>query len=272
MKKIVLIALPLFLFFACKKAEEQKYDSRDNIYLDLYGSNRDSILYTFAYTPEIQADTLGIPVRIAGLRTDTSAGTEDREFILKAELDSSTAVPGKHFKALESVYHIKKGTGYTEVPLIIYNTDPLLQEQSVTLHFRLYSSKDFGVNIPKLVFGKLVLSSKLERPGFWGMWFGDYYSRTKHEIFLITTGKRELSTEGLDAPMNLYFVSLVNSFLADPARWVEKNPAKGYVLEADGSGRYYFYNVANPTKKMLYRLNEQANKYYFIDENGKEVI
>ena len=103
------------------------------------------------------------------------------------------------------------------------------------------------------------------------MWFGDYYSRVKHQFFLITSGLTELSTDGLDAPKNLYFVSLVNTFLNDPDKWISKNKGKGYVLAPRSDGDFDFYNAANPTKKILYRNNTAANKYYFIDEAGQEV-
>ena len=251
---------------ACKKAEELKYDSHDNIYLDFQGTQRDSILYTFAYEPARAADTQYIPVRISGIRQGV-----DRKFILRAITDSSTALPGTHYKALQDYYVMPKDQGFVNVPVILYNTDPALEEKSVTLKFKLYATDDFSVNLPTLISGKLVFSNKLERPDWWGMWFGDYYSRAKHQFFLITTGQTYLSTNGLDAPKNLYFVSLVTSFLNDPAAWISKNQDRGYVLEPRPDGDFDFYNTANPSKKILYHLDQQAGEFFFIDENGAEV-
>lgn len=271
MKKILLIILIATVVAAgCQKAEELKYSGKDNIMLDFQGSSRDSIIHTFAYTPGKGIDTVYIPVRISGSRTDSSGA--DRKFILRAEKDSSTAKEDLHFKPLEPYYTIKKGTGFTQVPIIIYSKDPELTNKSVTLHFRLYGNEDFDVKLTKLVYGKLVLSNKLERPNWWGMWFGAYYSRIKHEFFLIVTGLTELSTDGLDAPKNLYFESLVRDFMADPFKWVNKNPSKGYVIEKDGATEnYVFYSSANPEKKIPYRKNLQTGLYYFIDEEGNEV-
>ncbi|KIC93522.1 DUF4843 domain-containing protein [Flavihumibacter solisilvae] len=267
---IILLLVSFTMLTACSKSELARYDSNDNIYLDLSREERDSILYSFAYNPGKVKDTVWVPVRISGIRTDSNA-TADRKFVLKAETDSSTAKPDIHYQPLDPVYYIKKGTGFTWVPLVIFNTDPLLEQQSVTLRFRLFPTEDFGVNIPKLTFGKLVFSSKLERPNWWNMWFGDYYSRAKHEFFMIATGLTELSREGLDAPKNLYFVSLVNAFINDPFNWISKHPDAGYIMESLPDGNYNFYHGAKPTKKILYRKNEQANKYYFIDELGTEV-
>ncbi|CAN5790802.1 hypothetical protein BH11BAC3_BH11BAC3_30140 [soil metagenome] len=267
MKKILLLALVAgFILGSCKKADEKRYNSHDNIYLDFGGSDRDSMLYTFAYNPSFGKDTMYVPVRISGIRS-----TVDRKFILKVLQDSSTALPNKHYKPLADTYIMPKDTGFVNVPIEIYNTDPLLEKASVTLRVRLMASEDFDVNIPKLIDGKIVFSNKLERPGWWGMWFGGYYSRVKHEFFLITSGLESLSTNGLDAPKNLYFVSLVNSFLSDPAKWISKNQSKGYMLKLRTDGNYDFYNINNPTRTVLYRNNAQAGKFFFIDENGIEV-
>lgn len=271
MRNLIIIAILIVTAIGCKKAEELRYGSRDNIYLDLMGSERDSLIYTFAYNPALAEDTVWIPVRISGIRTDAENGA-DRKFILKAEKDSSTAQPSLHYKDFDPYYVINKGTGFTWVPLVIYSQDPELTENSVTLHFRLYPSEDFDVNIPKLSVGKLVFSNKLERPNWWGMWFGGYYSRVKHEFFIITTGLTELSMDGLDAPKNLYFVSVVSDFLSNPIKWVEKNPGKGYVITPKaGTPDYEFYSVSNPAKKILYRKSPQTGLHYFIDEFGNEV-
>lgn len=267
MKRIIFIALVTgFVFQSCKKATEKIYDSHDNIYLDFGGSDRDSMLYTFADDPSRGKDTILVPVRISGIRAKV-----DRRFVLKVLQDSSTAIANTHYLPLAESYRMPKDTGFVYVPIVIYNSDPSLEEKSVSIRFKLVATEDFDVNIPKLSDGKLVFSNKLERPSWWGMWFGGYYSRVKHQIFLITSGLTSLSTEGLDAPKNLYFVSLVNSFMADPANWISKNPSKGYQLDLRSDGNFDFYNSQNPAKKILYKKNVQAGKFFFIDENGAEV-
>lgn len=270
MKKIlILLFIASSWLTACKKDQQLVYNSPDNVYFDFQGSERDSLLYTFAYEPSRAADTIYLPVRLSGIRTKTS-----RKFILKAEPDSSTALPLVHYKPFEDSYVIGADSGVHYVPLIIYNTDSLLQQRSVTLKFRLYPTSDLGVAIPDLIFGKLVFSSKLERPDWWGTWMGDYYSQIKHQFFIIVTGLTTLTTGnqgGLDAPKNLYIVSLLTNFLNNPAAWIAKNPGKGYVLQKQVDGSYYFFNTANPSKKTAYRYDAQAGAYFFIDENGNEV-
>jgi hypothetical protein len=271
MKKtlIILFLAGSWLMNSCKKDQELLYNSPDNVYFDFTDSQRDSLLYTFAYEPSRAADTIYLPVRLSGIRTHN-----DRKFIIKAEPDSSTALPLIHYKPFEDYYIIAADSGEYSVPLIIYNTDSLLQERSVTLKFRLFPTADLGVAIPELIFGKLVFSSKLERPDWWSMWMGDYYSQVKNQLFIIVTGQTTLTTGqqgGLDAPKNLYFVSQLTTFLSDPFTWITQNPDKGYVMDKQPDGSYYFYNTANPAKKIPYRYDAQAGAYFFIDENGNEV-
>lgn len=243
------------------------YSSPDNIHFNFSDQQKDSMLYTFAYRPDLATDTVYIPVQLSGTRVN-----HDRRFIIRACKDSSTAIEGVHYKAFDSSYVLPANTGSVYVPLVIYNTDTLLQTQSVMVKFRLYPTPDFGTNLPyNLICNKLVFSNKLEEPSWWPMWMGDYYSRVKHQFFIIVTGLTSLSTDGLDAPKNLYFVSLVTSFVNDPFSWIKKNADKGYVLTRQEDGNYLFYNTATPQKTILYKLIPQTGKYFFIDENGEEV-
>ena len=265
---IIFIAAVTIIFGACKKADLQVYNSSANVYFDFYGNQRDSLIYTFAFEPSRAADTIYLPVRLSGIRTST-----DRKFILKIDRnpDSTTALALKHYKPLDSVYTLKANTGETLVPLIIYNSDSTLQSESVQIRFKLYPTSDLDTALNKLIRGKLVFSSKLERPDWWGMWLGDYFSQTKFQIFIITTGQTSMTTSGLDAPKNLYFVSVLTSFLNDPFNWIKKNAEKGYVMERQANGSYYFYSKDNPNKRILYQYDAQAAKYFFIDENGLEI-
>lgn len=268
MKKLIMISFIAAAFFSsCHKAEELKYDSAENVYIDYWDSKRDSVLYTFAFSPELGRDTIFIPVRIAGMPRDY-----DRQFSIQVLKDSSTAVENKHYLPLDSLYTIKKNTTLTWVPLIILNSDPALESKSVSIRVKLFSTKDLGANLPELNKTKVVFSSKLEHENWWNWWFDPTtWSVTKNQFFIIVTGLTSLTENGLDAPKNQYLASLVAAFLADPAKWVAKNPSKGYVLEARADGNYDFYSKQNPDKKILYRKSPLNNLYYFIDENGNEI-
>ena len=265
---IIAICLPVLIFSACKKAELKVYNSPASVYFDFSGNQRDSLIYTFAFEPSRAADTIYLPVRLSGIRVP-----EDRRFIVKIDpsADSTTAEALKHYQPLDSFYILKGNTGVTRVPLIIYNSDSLLQSKSVQIKFKLYPTADLDTNLNKLTRGKLVFSSKLERPDWWGMWMGDYFSQTKFRLFIITTGQTSMTMDGLDAPKNLYFVSVLTAFLNDPFTWVKRNADKGYILEKQKDDIYQFYHKESPGKRILYQYDPQAAKYFFIDENGLQI-
>jgi hypothetical protein len=274
MKKISLIILLLSILAACKKAEEMRFNSAANIHYDLGSGRKDSIIYTFAYKPTLKQDTVYLGVQLSGVATD-----KDRVYYAYVVKDSSTAKEGVHFEPLKAEYILPAGKGFTYLPVIIYNVADL-ENKSVSLIIRLKGSPDLGIQAltddegKDILRAKIVYSATLEKPDWWNMWEGAYYSRTKHQLFLIVTGETTLTTAGLDAPRNLYLVNMLTIMLNDPFKWVAKNAAKGYVLEQVVPGddtNYNFYNVDNPNRPILLRKNKASGKYYFIDENGEEI-
>lgn len=271
-KLIYTLAGLSFLLGSCKQTDLFTYDHPANIYFDLDTdarpdvSLRDSIVYTFAYDMAKSRDTVFIPVRISGLRE-----SRDRQYQVAAEQDSSSAVPGTHYEALQPAYALPADSGTASLPVVIYNTADL-EERAVSLILKLRPSADFGIENPDLVRAKVVVSARLEQPPWWSMWLGAY-SRTKHQLFLLVTGQTNMSMDGLDAPKNLYFAQLLTMMLNNPFSWVQDNPEKGYVLEPvdpERTDRYHFYHGNNPARTILLRQNA-SGMYYFIDENGEEV-
>ena len=270
MKSYILIPMVLLCFISCKKAVEQRFSHSANIYFDIYNAEKDSIVTTFAYNPNLAQDTVWLPVRISGVRMDKS-----RTFKVRVEKDSATAKEGIHYEALKSSYTVNPNSWGAYLPVVIYNKDPELENRSVSIIIKLIASDDFGIENPYLIRAKVVFSAKLEKPDWWDTWPLTPYSRVKHELFILVTGQTSLTTAGQDAPKNLYLVGLLTTMLNNPSKWVQNNAAKGYVLEEVVPGdvtNYYFYNTGNPAKKTILRKNPQSGKYFFIDENGNEVI
>ncbi|MNG71286.1 hypothetical protein D3C87_960770 [compost metagenome] len=262
----ILIAFPLFLFFSCQKTELKTYDADANVYFDLSAEARDSIVYTFAYEMTKASDTLYIPVRLMGNRLG-----KQRHFEVYVEKDSSTARSKEHYESLSSEYPLEADQGSGHVALIIHNTKDL-EEKSVSLILKLKTSPDFGIDDPRLIRAYIVLSARLEKPNWWGNWPLGEYSRVRHQLFFIATEQRQLSTEGLDAPKNLYFANLLTIMLNDPFKWVADHPEKGYVLESKDNGQsYVFYHKDNPNRPILLKKNTGVGKFFFIDESGKEL-
>ncbi|WP_285008982.1 DUF4843 domain-containing protein [Pedobacter faecalis] len=271
MRSYILILGIIIALASCKKAEEMRFDHTAGVYFDFqFDGRKDSLVETFAYNPTLAQDTVWIPVRISGVRTGAP-----RTFRARIETDSTSAVEGLHYEALKDNYTIPANAGFAWLPFVIYNKDPELENRAVSAIIKLTASEDFHIENPYWIRAKVVFSAKLEKPHWWDMWPLPPYSRVKHELFIIVTGVTELSTDGLDAPKNLYITGLLTTMLNNPFNWVTKNAAKGYRLEEVTPGNadsYYFFNINNPTKKTLLRKNQQNGKYYFIDENGNEVI
>ena len=271
MKRTFIISgIFVVLLSACKKAAYTPYHSSDNIYFnfdDASTTDRDSIVYTFAYTPGKEADTIWLPVRISGDRIDSG-----RTYKVAVTDSNTTAKAGTHYAALQPQYTMPAKTGIDSFPLVIYNTDTLLTKRSVVLNLHLVSTGSLGTAITSLIKARIIISNKLEKPIWWNMWLGGYYSQVKHELFLISVGVQDLSTNGLDAPKNLYYVSKLNSFLADPFSWIDNNPDNQYTLEPRSDGNYDFYNTNTPNHRILYKKDASSGKFFFIDENGANVI
>jgi hypothetical protein len=271
MKAALYTFLLMSILLSCKKAAELHYDHPASVHFNLAPENIDSIIYTFAYKPSLAQDTIWLPVQISGFREH-----QNRSYSAYIDQDSSTAKPGEHFEPLKDSYTLPSDSGTTRLPIIIYNTSAL-GNGAVSLVVKLKATNELGIEIPvsadgiRLLKSKIVFSATLAKPNWWNMWMGSYYSQTKHQLFLIVTGVTTLTTEGIDAPRNLYIANLLTTMLNDPFKWVADNPGKGYVLERINDDTYYFYSTENPGKKMLLKKNASVGKYYFIDENDEEV-
>jgi hypothetical protein len=274
MKAALYTLLLMSVLLSCKKAVELHYDHPASVHFNQPVENIDSVVYTFAYKPSLAQDTIWLPIQISGFREG-----RDRTYSAYVEQDSSTARSGENFEPLKESYILPSDSGTTKLPIIIYNTSAL-ENGAVSLIVKLKATNELGIEIPngddgtRLLRSKIVFSATLAKPNWWNMWLGGYYSQTKHQLFIIVTGITTLTTEGLDAPRNLYIANLLTTMLNDPFKWVAEHPEKGYILEPVNAGSdatYYFYSKDNPGKKLLLRKNVSIGKYSFIDENEEEV-
>jgi len=267
MHKLIYTGMALLLFItSCKKAEQLEYHSQDNVYFDLTAEDRDSIVYTFAYHPGISQDTIFLPVRISGIRMP-----EDRTFGISVVDTSTTALANTHYEPFKTSYTMPADSGNYRLAVVIYNKDESLVLHTVVMTLKLTATDELGVALPTLIKARIIVSNKLEKPKWWDMWLGGY-SQVKHMLFRLAATTDDLTTQGIDAPKNLYYAGKLSSFLIDPFTWVNANPEKGYVLTQRPDGNYDFYHTATPGQKILLKKNGATGKFYFIDENGNEVI
>lgn len=160
MKKniLLLLLLPLLLLWSCKKAVLTTYDRSANVYFDLSDTDRDSIVYTFAYDMTKAQDTVFVPVKVMGYRDQQA-----RQYEAFVEKDSSTARADLHYEQLKPAYTIESDAGRAQLPIIVHNISEL-ENQSVSLLIKLKASDDFGVENPALIRARIIISARLEQP------------------------------------------------------------------------------------------------------------
>lgn len=270
MKNIAIMLMAVVVgMTSCRKESIFTYHANANIYFDLsIVKKTDSLLYTFAYHPEVLQDTVWVPVRISGYRDSTV----DRKFSVKViDTAATAATVNKHYEPLKSEYIMPAGSGVTFVPVIVYNTDTNMVKRSFTITLKIEAT-EFNTDLKGLTSTRVVISNRLEKPDWWDMWLGSRYSQVKHQLFRLSATTNELTNEGIKAPLYLFYVDQLKSMLANPANWISRNPTKGYKLELRPDGNYDFYPIATPYKIIPYVKDATTGLFYFIDETGGLVI
>jgi hypothetical protein len=270
MKKIMIVLLAAVTgMAACKKEMVSPFKgATENIYFNLapYGY-KDSILYTFANHPEKPSDTVWIPVRLSGSRVDSNL-----VYAAKIIDSGTTAQVNKHYQPLKSGYVLPAGSGTSFMPVVLYNTDTMLFQRSFALTIQLVSTDQLHTELTQMLTARIVFSTKLERPVWWTNCPGGSYSIVKHLLFRLSATTEDVSNDGAAIPLWLYYKDKLNALLTSPKTWIANNPGKGYVLDPRPDGNFDFYDPAKPDKKFLYRKKTGTNSFYFVDENGNDVI
>ena len=192
MKKFVtIIGLLFFLGSGCADQGEEMFDSTaTTIYFDLSGAQADSIVYSFAKTVET-SHVIEVPVEIAGYPAD-----HDRYFRVVVDEALSTAKASIHYKALEDLYVLPKGTFTANVPVTVYSTDKLLDSVAVSIALQIVANDDFPNDFAKSQQALIKVSNMLEKPSMWDMVYGRKYfgtwSKTKYKLILQICGIEEL--------------------------------------------------------------------------------
>lgn len=269
------------VLFACKKSDVYRYEREtDDIYLnykDVDGNpDTSSITYSFADKSGLASDTVWVPVIVGGNRKPA-----ERKFILSVVDSLTSAQSGLHYEPLKPFYTMPADSGKMLVPVILKNIDPELANKSVVLGIRVNAGGDFNGSLPVAIRTKrIIYSNRLEQPEWWAWWQGNLgaYTRTAHRLFLISGGQALVNPQAPDGymgiPRTLYYLENLRNFTRDPFTWVARFPEKGYVLtkRADGTEDYDFYHVDAPTIKIYVKFFPQVNGYFFMDENGNQII
>ncbi|PUZ28713.1 hypothetical protein DCC81_04305 [Chitinophaga parva] len=258
------------LLAACTKNDPASiYNTPPNIYFDWRdstgaGALKDSLVFSFAFTPERTVDTALLPIRISGDRMP-----KDRIFKLAIVDSATTAKAGLHFKALEPQYIMPADSGFVKVPVYLYAADTSLHSHSVKLRVKLLPTSDFTVTDTLFNVAKISFSNMLQQPEWWAYWsqLGPY-SRVSFELLILSTGTTVMypPADFTHQPAMMFICSSFTSFIKDPFSFVTKHPSLNLVTTANGDGTYSLYATNNPDKKWI--LYPEGGAYYFHDENG----
>ncbi|MDR2424598.1 MAG: DUF4843 domain-containing protein [Prevotellaceae bacterium] len=274
MKKIFLysgmLIVAIISINACNEVE-YLYNSPAGIYFDFKDSVSSRQVYSFAYTPGMWEHTLYLPVKISGKRAKHA-----RSFKVETVKPETTAENTVHY-ALPQQYIIAADSGTYRIPITLFNTDPRMDDSTFVLSLRLLPSDEFHVDFPHKITAQVSFSNRLEKPVWWDYdsWrssLGDY-SRTKHQLFLISSGTIDLSdpqTESEKTMQSLNYIIKFKTFITDPLAWTAKH--EDYAMDEIAPGSMYqFYEKAKPDKRytcIRMNMGPLGFKFGFLDENG----
>ena len=173
--RIIWILVSLLLLLACEENDRMAYVGKPGVYFENY-KNEDTIKYSFNMT-SFEKDTLLIDVELMGVPL-----TKEQSFCLKID-PTSTAKEGIHYVKLPERVTFPIGKGSMQLPLILCDEDPTLDESSVFLGIHLAPSEDIEIGFPGRTILNVSITNMLIKPEYWDKnfidWFGEY-SKVKH--------------------------------------------------------------------------------------------
>ena len=187
MKKIGLLIIGVWFLGACEK-ELSTYHGVNGIGFEK-SLLKDSIVYSFAFHPDVEIGEIAIPVEVMGPMTDY-----DREY--RYEIDSrSTAREGIDYQKLSLVGRVTSKQVKDTIRIkVIKNIDMLSRAYSIFI--RLVPAEDFVIGIDDRNFVKVYVSDILTKPTWWDDWYIDNvmgaYSDKKYRYLIEITGESDL--------------------------------------------------------------------------------
>ncbi len=183
-KYIYILSIFTALFYSCSENDRMEFPSEQSaIYFQLFENSRakdlDSLSYSFAFNNKV-VDTVLLQAKIMG-----NTMPYDRFFKIELVDKLTTAVEEKHYKVLESRYVVPADSIYGQVPVVIYNTDPLMNSSVFRMTFRMLESDDYRLGYKERLIAKLLFTNQLVEPSTWRVlkYFFGKYNRTKHKVF-----------------------------------------------------------------------------------------
>lgn len=218
MKRLILYCALVLLFISqgCEKDPAFSFKGEDRIYfsypktLNERGDETDwevdSIVYSFALLPdEVTKDTIWIKVKRVGERAEM-----DKSYAVTVVADSSSALAGKDFAALQPSYVFRRNLGIDSFPLIIHR-EYLHTVLGKNILLKLQETPDFKIGFLEYQTIRVTISNVLSRPKDWSYvqeLLGDY-NYLKYEKWIELTGSMEF---GGSSSYRNYYCALIKDY------------------------------------------------------------
>ena len=192
MKKLYYIILGLLVgLVACQENDKTDFDSNGAVYFQVnpssWSDTRDSIVYSFA-GKDGDSQTLNVQVNLMGETVNY-----ERHVRVVVNSGKTTAQAGIHYAALEEEYILPAEAFSMNIPVVLYNKDPRLEEEAFQLVLDLEPSDDLELGLTARTTVRVIISNVLTRPYYWEDMYMDGifgpYSRVKHEYCIRKLGR-----------------------------------------------------------------------------------
>lgn len=196
MKKLHFLYLTALLslvsvFYGCDQEIDYPYQGKDRIQFRHYTTDwngkrhyNDSIVYSFGLKPDdVHVDTAKVVVEFLGNKSDI-----DRHYKVTVVKDSTTAVEGVHYKAIEEMQTFRKDEFTDTIRIVVFRDNlstSFRNPTTIRIDLRLEPTEDFDLGLDGGHTRKILLNNYLSEPAWWNDNTGlGYYHPEKWKILI----------------------------------------------------------------------------------------
>lgn len=158
---------------SCEQDIDHPYEGKDRIqfrhFTTDYNGKRsysDSLVFSFGLRPDsIEIDTANIIMEYLGKGSD-----QPRTYHVIVLSDSTTAVVGTHYEAIEKVQTFSPNKLTDTLQIIIYRENlstSFRHPQTIRLDLKLESSEDYDLGLEGGLYKKVLLNNYMSEPDWW---------------------------------------------------------------------------------------------------------
>ncbi len=225
---------------ACDQSINYPYEGKDRIQFQHYTVNTqgtrvysDSLVFSFGLLPDsVTIDTAKVVMEFLGRGADY-----DRTYRIEVIADSTTAVAGSHYEALDEYQTFRAGELTDTLRLVVYRENlstSFRYPETIRLDLRLEATDDFDLGLSGGLTKKILMNNYLSKPDWWDNNTGlDYYHPEKWKILI---SFNELYANQYECPFNINnegrtYAQGLNSYLNSVPTFDEETGQRVYMYE-----------------------------------------